>query len=89
MNGKKSNIFDCQQMQRHRIALGPPYRNHTEAISTVVTEIQEHAGNPERIRQSLAAAGQRRFKAGMDTRFEVSVLLIRSKVSRAGHLRYF
>lgn len=34
----------------------------------MVTEIQEHAGNPERIRSSLAAAGQQQYTAGVERR---------------------
>ena len=30
------------------------FRSHAEAIGSVVAEIQENAGNPERIRMSLA-----------------------------------
>ena len=40
-------------------------RSHAMAIGSVVAEIQEHAGNPERIRQSLAQAGQRRYLEGV------------------------
>ena len=36
------------------------------AIGSVVTEIQENAGNPERIRMSLAQAGQRRYLEGVE-----------------------
>ena len=36
------------------------------AIGSVVAEIQEHAGNPEKIRMSLAQAGQRRYLEGVE-----------------------
>ena len=42
------------------------FRSHAMAIGSVVAEIQEHAGNPEKIRMSLAQAGQRRYLEGVE-----------------------
>ena len=39
------------------VCIGEALRSHAEAIGSVVTEIQENAGNPERIRMSLAQVG--------------------------------
>ena len=36
------------------VCIGEALRSHAEAIGSVVTDIQENAGNPERIRMSLA-----------------------------------
>lgn len=47
-------------------SIGEALRCHAAAIGSVVAEIQEHAGNPERIRMSLAHAGQRRYLEGVD-----------------------
>ena len=48
--------------------ISPPAvtRAHADAIGSVVAEIQENAGNPERIRMSLAQAGHRRFLEGVE-----------------------
>ena len=36
------------------VCIGEALRSHAEAIGSVVTDIQENAGNPDQIRMSLA-----------------------------------
>jgi len=48
------------------VCIGEALRSHAEAIGSVVTDIQENAGNPERIRMSLAQAGHRRCLEGVE-----------------------
>jgi len=48
------------------ISVGEALKSHAAAIGSVLGEIQEHAGNPERIRFSLAQAGQRRYLEGVE-----------------------
>jgi len=48
------------------VCIGEALRAHADAIGSVVAEIQENAGNPERIRMSLAQAGHRRFLEGVE-----------------------
>ena len=44
--------FDSMEVEG--VCIGEALRSHAEAIGSVVTELQENAGNPERIRISLA-----------------------------------
>ncbi|XP_023337091.1 uncharacterized protein LOC111708068 [Eurytemora carolleeae] len=50
------------------ISIGEALRSHALVVGSVVGDIQENAGNPERIRMSLAGAGQRRYLAGVERR---------------------
>merc|ERR1719312_2172417 len=58
-------ISEYDHLEVEGVCIGEALRSHAMAIGSVVAEIQEHAGNPERIRQSLAQAGQRRYLEGV------------------------
>ena len=47
--------FDSMEVEG--VCIGEALRSHAEAIGSVVQELQENAGNPERIRMSLAQVG--------------------------------
>jgi len=53
-------------MEVEGVSIGEALKSHAEAIGSVVAEIQENAGNPERIRMSLAQAGNRRYMDGVE-----------------------
>jgi len=59
-------ISDYDHLEVEGVCIGEALRSHAIAIGSVVAEIQEHAGNPERIRMSLAQAGQRRYLEGVE-----------------------
>lgn len=61
-------LADYDTMVAEGINVGDALRSHAMAVGSVVGEIQENAGNPERIRLSLAAAGQRRYLEGVERR---------------------
>jgi len=48
------------------VSVGEALRSHAIAVGSVIGDIQENAGNPERIRMSLAGAGQRRYLQGVE-----------------------
>jgi len=58
-------MAEFDDMEVDGIKVGGALRAHTTAVQGVVAEIQENAGNPERIRSSLAAAGNQQFEAGV------------------------
>lgn len=59
-------IAEFDTMEVHGVNIGAALRSHAEAIGSVVGEIQEQAGNPERIRMALAQAGHRQYQEGVD-----------------------
>lgn len=59
-------ISEYDHLEVEGVCIGEALRSHAMAIGSVVTEIQENAGNPERIRMSLAQAGQRRYLEGVE-----------------------
>merc|ERR1719186_2483175 len=59
-------ISEYDHLEVEGVCIGEALRSHAIAIGSVVAEIQEHAGNPERIRMSLAQAGQRRYLEGVE-----------------------
>merc|ERR1712130_805239 len=58
-------IGEFDSMEVHGINVGEDLRSHAAAIGSVVGEIEEHAGSPERIRLALAQAGHRRWQEGV------------------------
>ena len=58
-------LAEFDNMEVEGVCIGEALRSHALAIGSVVTEIQENAGNPERIRISLAQAGHRRYQDGV------------------------
>lgn len=58
-------IGEFDSMEVHGINVGEALRSHAAAIGSVVGEIEEHAGSPERIRLALAQAGHRRWQEGV------------------------
>jgi len=59
-------IAEYDSMEVHGLNIGAALRSHAEAIRAVVGELQQHAGNPERIRLALAQAGHQRWREGVD-----------------------
>jgi len=58
-------LAEFDNMEVEGVCIGEALRSHALAIGSVVQEIQENAGNPERIRMSLAGAGHRRYQEGV------------------------
>ena len=58
-------LAEFDSLEVEGVCIGEALRSHAMAIGSVVTEIQENAANPERIRMSLAQAGHRRYQDGV------------------------